>query len=167
MYAFYKHITTSYSLSPLSPNVITLLTIHMPLSLSYVPSSLLVQHLFVSHSLSFPSLYDFLFSYHPTFLFPSRFFFFQTLCTTYPTLSLSLSLPLCRSLLPLYSGRLLLHDKSLSGSRVWGGSGPVFLLGHHLRWSHVHIGSHWDPSGGFWLCHHHFYLSPQLCLLSV
>lgn len=45
------------------------------------------------------------------------------------------------------SGRFLLHDQPLFGSRVWGGGRPVLLLGHNLRWSHVHPGSCRDPSG--------------------
>ena len=123
------------------------LSLSLSLSLSfYVPSLLLVHHLFpLSLSIIFHISYS-----SAALLYP-------------PSLSISTSsnpdvqpAPLCLSLFPLSlslsspsSGRRLLHDQSLSGSRVWGGGGPVFLLGHHLRRSHVHPGSHRDPSGGF------------------
>ena len=40
------------------------------------------------------------------------------------------------------SWRLLLHDIPFTGPRVWWSSGDLFLFGNHLRWSHVHPGSH-------------------------
>ncbi len=56
------------------------------------------------------------------------------------------------------SGRLLLHDLSLSGPWVWWSCRHLLLLGHHLCWSHVHPGLHRDPAGeihnlcALWVC---------------
>lgn len=133
-----------FSLS-LPPYIIILLTSIPPLSLLLCPISSSCPPSLSSFSVyNFP---HFLFFCHPPLpSLPLHFHFFQPWCTTCPALSLSLS---SFALSSPSSGRRLLHDQSLSGSRVWGGGGPVFLLGHHLRRSHVHPGSHRDPSGGF------------------
>lgn len=93
--------------------------------------------------------HHFLFFYHPSFPL-SLSISTSSNPDVQPAPALCLSLSLFLSATPS-SGRILLHDQSFSGSRVWGGGGPVFLLGHHLRWSHVHPGSHRDLSGGFHL----------------
>lgn len=132
----------------LPSNIIMLLT---SISLFFfVPFFLLVYHLSLSTSVFNPPPHTHTFFSCATWLFlsPSPFLRLPTLMYNLPC-SLSLSIPL--SLWFPSSGGILLHDQSLSGSGVWGGSGPVFLLGHHLCWSHVHPGSHWDPSGEFHL----------------
>ena len=40
------------------------------------------------------------------------------------------------------SGRLLLHDITVSGAGVRGRRGPLLLPGHHVCRGHVHFGDH-------------------------
>lgn len=98
------------------------------------------------------------------FLFPPFFSPLQSVSVFIPLFSIPLSpssFPLPPTLTYTFlllllssssSGRFLLHDQPLFGSRVWGGGRPVLLLGHNLRWSHVHPGSCRDPSGELLCC---------------
>lgn len=63
------------------------------------------------------------------------------------TLWLCRCVSVCKSLFCCCSWRVILHDFTLPGTRVWGGCGTVLLLGHHLCLCHVHPGCNWNLPG--------------------